>query len=59
MKQNFIKAGKASWNSRNKTQQKAHIKRMNEARIKAMKQNKEDAENYRKLKLAEAGLKDK
>ena len=43
--------GKASWAKRTAQEKKLCIQKMNEARIKAMRQNKEDAEAYRKLKL--------
>ena len=43
--------GKACWASKTAKEKKQAIQKMNEARIKAMRQNKEDAEAYRKLKL--------
>ena len=43
--------GKACWASRTAKKKNLPFKKMNEARIKAMRQNKEDAEAYRKLKL--------
>ena len=48
--QNSI-GGKACWASKTAKEKKQAIQKMNEARIKAMRQNKEDAEAYRKLKL--------
>ena len=51
--------GKASWAKRTAKEKKLVIQKMNEARIKAMRENKELAEKYRKLVLQEYGLKDK
>ena len=48
--QNSI-GGKACWASKTAKEKNKQFKKMNEARIKAMRQNKEDAEAYRKLKL--------
>ena len=56
--QNSI-GGKACWASRTAKEKKLTIQKMNEARIKAMRENKELAEKYRKLVLQEYGLKDK
>ena len=49
--------GKASWASRTAKEKKQAIQKMNEARIKAMRENKELAEKYRKLVLQKYGLK--
>ena len=49
--------GKTGWANRTKKEKTEHIDRMNKARTKAMRQNKEDAEKYRRLVLQQYNIK--